>query len=246
MITVESVTVRYDGRSALVDVSFGVGAGETLAVMGANGAGKTTLLRLLAGLDDPDTGDIRRGGVVGFAPENPAAGLFADSVAGEVAFFPRNRGLDVDRHVTDAMRALSVEHLADRRPGSLSRGEQRRVSIAAVLAGDPAVVALDEPTAGLDRRAVDRLLAAMGRLDATVVVSTHDAEFAVRTADRVAILDDGTLDAIGPTGDLLADTDRLMAAGIRPPGGVEWAARNGIDDAPTGPREAAERLEATR
>lgn len=246
MITVRDVTHRPDGRAALTGVSLEVEPGETLAVMGANGAGKTTLLRLLAGLDDPDAGEIRRDGLVGFAPEDPAAGLFAATVEAEVAYFPRNRGLDADRRAREAMRAMGVDHLRARNPFTLSRGEQRRVSIAAVLAGEPDVIALDEPTAGLDRHAAATVEDALDPLDVAVVVSTHDEDFALALADRVAVLDAGALAGLGPAAELLADAERLASAGIRPPAAVEWARRHDLDRVPSGPREAAALLEGAR
>lgn len=240
MIDVRGVRFAYDGRPAVVDASFAVDAGEILAVMGANGAGKTTLLKLLAGLRQPDAGRIDRppDAPVGFAPEDPKAGLFAPTVYEEVAFFPRNRGLDVDDRTDAAMAAMAVGHLADRSPVSLSVGEQRRVSIAAVLAGDPAVIALDEPTAGLDRAGERRLADRLADLEAAVVVSTHESDFAHAIADRVLVLESGRVRRIGDAGAVLGDAAFLREVGLRPPGAVEWAAARGFDRPPASVEEA--------
>lgn len=238
MIRVRDLSVAHGGRRVLSGVSLDIEAGELVAVMGANGSGKTTLLRLLAGLRDPDDGSIDADGVIGFAPEDPRAALFAGSVAEEVAYFPRNRGLDASRAADRAMDRLAIDHLRDRNPLSLSVGEQRRVSIASVVAGDPAGLALDEPTAGLDRAGEHQLGELLTSLDAAVICSTHAADFAYRYADRVAVLVDGGLRRLGPPADVLADRDLLAEAGIRVPGIVSWATQRGFDRLPTDLEEA--------
>ncbi len=244
MIAVEGLRVVRDGRPALRDVSLTVGDGETVAVMGPNGAGKTTLLRAVAGLLEADAGAVDVEGTVGFAPEDPAAGLFAESVAEEVAFFPRNRGLDVEARRDAAMDALEVSHLADRDPYTLSVGQQRRVSIAAVLAGDPDALVLDEPTRGLDADGEAELADLLDGLDRTIVVATHAADFAYAAADRVALLTDGELEGVGEARSVLADVERLERAGVRPPGVVKWARAAGIDPPPADLEAALDALEA--
>lgn len=238
MIECSDLHHAYDEQSALSGVSLSAPPGSVLAVMGANGAGKTTLLRILAGLIEPDAGSVACDGTVGFAPENPADALFAASVAEELAFFPRNRGLDVDAHVEHALEAMALGGYRERAPHSLSTGEQRRVAIAAVLAGDPAVVALDEPTAGLDRRAERKLGRLLASLDASVVLSTHESDLAYEYADRVALLADGELLAEGPPAGVLTDERRLRAAEVRTPGLVAWAREAGVDPPPATVEEA--------
>jgi energy-coupling factor transporter ATP-binding protein EcfA2 len=242
---IEVRDVRYgypDGTGdALAGVSVDIGRGDVHALMGANGAGKTTLLKLLAGLREPSEGSIRvpdEEAVVGYAPENPRAGFFAETVADEVAFFPENRGLDVDRRVEAALDAMDVSHLAARTPLSLSGGEQRRVSIASVLAGDPAVVALDEPTSGLHAAAERELGELLAGLDRTVVFSTHESDFAFEYADRVTVLVDGGVLRTGGSREVLTDRELLCDAGIRVPGLVEWAARRSLDRVPSSMADA--------
>jgi energy-coupling factor transporter ATP-binding protein EcfA2 len=235
-------------REALAGASFEVRSGDIHALMGSNGAGKTTLLRLVAGLRDPDAGRIEVGDstagdgepVVGFAPENPKNGFFAETVEKEVAFFPSNRGLDVTERVGAALDAMDVDHLRDRMPLSLSGGEQRMVSIASVLAGDPAVLALDEPTTHLHRHAEKHLGGVLSALDRTVLLSTHDADFAFEFADTVSVVSDGTIARTGPPQEVLADLELLAGAGIRAPGIVEWADRHGLDRVPSSVEAAAE------
>lgn len=206
--------------------------------MGANGTGKTTLLKILAGLRTPTTGTVVREGEVGFAPEDPTAGLFAETVKAELEFYPKNRGLDVAQHTDAAMTAMALSDLSERGPYSLSTGEQRRVSIASVLAGDPDVLALDEPTNGLDRADERHLAALLTDLDAAVVFSTHSADFAYAAADRVIVLAGGTVLQTGEATDILTSIDLLREAGIRPPGIVTWARANDLESFPADIEEA--------
>lgn len=245
MITVEELVVSRGGRTVLSDVSVSVSPGERLAVVGPNGAGKTTLLKHVAGLRDPDAGAVAVDCPVGFAPEDPRAGLFADTVAEEVAFFPRNRGLDVDHHRDAALEALDLGALRDRDPFSLSVGEQRRVSIAAVLAGDPGVLVLDEPTRGLDAAGERQLAELLAALDVAVLFSTHATDFAYAFADRVAVLAGGRLRRTGEAKEVLSDVRVLESVGVRPPGIVSWARQQGIDPPPADLNEAIARLETT-
>lgn len=247
MIDVRALAFAYDdGPTVIDDVDLHVGDDEVLALMGPNGAGKTTLLKCIAGLYDPDAGSVEIvGDAVGFAPENPDDGLFAATVEEEVAFFPRNRDLDVEERVEAALAEMDVATLRDRVPQTLSAGEKRRVSLAAVLAGDPAVVALDEPTSGLDSHHVDTLGDSIARLDRTIVLATHDADFAMRHADRVAIVEDGAVVQTGEARDVLADpTFDFAAVGIRPPGAIRFARARGWDDPELTVAAAAARVDA--
>lgn len=244
MITIEDLEVSRAGRPVVADCSLSVAAGETIAVMGPNGAGKTTLLKAVADLLEADAGTVEVSGLVGFAPEDPAAGLFAESVAEELAFFPRNRGLDVEERRELAMETFELAPLADRDPYTLSVGQQRRVSIAAVLSGDPDVLVLDEPTRGLDETGEAALAELLEKLETTVLVATHASDFAYATADRVGVLDGGELRRIGGAREVLADEAMLESAGIRPPGIVQWARRHGIDPPPADLAEALAALEA--
>ncbi|MFB6069563.1 MAG: energy-coupling factor ABC transporter ATP-binding protein [Halanaeroarchaeum sp.] len=245
MIAVNDLAYAYDdGPTVISGVDLTIDGGETVAVMGPNGAGKTTLLKLLADLHEPDAGSVEVRGETGFAPEDPDDALFAETVREEVAFFPRNRGLDVEERVSTALETMGVGHLRDRLPQTLSLGEKRRVSLAAVLAGDPAVVALDEPTSGLDVPHRESLGERLGALDRTVVVATHDTDFALRWTDRVAVLANGAVAEDGAADALLGDPTRDFAAlGIRPPGSVEFARDRGWTDVPSSVADAVARLE---
>jgi ABC-type sulfate/molybdate transport systems ATPase subunit len=189
-------------------------AGERLAVLGSNGAGKTTVLRLMAGLEAPTIGRVEVDGAaiaatdldlrrrVGYATQRP--GLLSTSVIRNVELPLRWRGVDGPtrrRLALGALERLNVEGLADRKAVSLSGGEAQRVSLARALALDPALLLLDEPAAGLDaeaRRAFfDDLERALSDRATTVVHVSHRAEEALRLADRIAVLSDGTVRQIG-------------------------------------------------
>jgi cobalt/nickel transport system ATP-binding protein len=214
-LAAEALVAGYErGHPVLDGASLTVPAGRRLAVLGANGSGKTTLLRCLSGALRPAAGSITVDGVplqhsrrglrahrqeVQLVLQDPDDQLFSASVAQDVSFGPLNLGLDeepVRERVAEALRLLAVEPLAARPTHQLSYGERKRVAIAGAVAMRPCVLLLDEPTAGLDPSAVAEALAALARLrehDATVVMSTHDVDLALRWADEVAVVVDGTV-----------------------------------------------------
>jgi cobalt/nickel transport system ATP-binding protein len=229
-----------DGPEALAGVSLEVAAGEVVAVLGANGSGKSTLLAVLDGLALPDSGDLTVLGrrvtgsalrdpaanrefrsSVGFVFQNPDAQLFSPTVYEEIAFGLLQLGL-ADAQVRDRVDAilvsLGLERNADRPPFLLSGGEKKRVLIAAVLAVEPSILLLDEPTGGLDPRTQVWLLEVMEdlrRRQTTVVVATHDLGFAGEATDRSIVLsEDHVVVADGPTSDVLADVPTLLAANL--------------------------------
>ena len=183
------------GPALLRGVDLTVEPGERVALMGRNGAGKSTLLRHAAGLLEPTRGRVRAAGRVALLLQNPGDYVLHDRVGDEAP--------------AAALRAVGIEHLADRHPRDLSGGERQRLALAVVLGDgehEAATVLLDEPTRGMDRiqkaALADRLhaFAAHGR---AVVVATHDAEFAAAVADRVVLLADGRVIADGTAASLL-------------------------------------------
>lgn len=248
MIEFREVAFAFeDGTEVFEALSATIESGDTVALMGANGTGKTTLLKLLAGLLEPSAGSIAvdiEDPVIGLAPEDPDDGLFAGSVREELAFFPRNRGLDIEQAVDDALGRLDIEHLADRVPQALSQGEKRLVLLAAVLAGDPDVIGLDEPTSGLDMTGRRRFGEALEDLDRTVLFATHDADFAWEYAESVLVLDEAGLYSHESVESVLAErTLDFDALGFHEPGAVRWARRHGFDRPPASVAEAADWLE---
>jgi len=231
----EGVSYSYAGRyPALCDVSLRIGAGEKVAFLGANGSGKSTLLRILDGLIFPQSGTVKfmereltedtlRGEAnrffrtkVGLLFQNPEVQLFSPTVWEDIAFGPAQLGLPRDevlRRVEDAMAMFRIGHLKDRAPHELSIGEKKRVAIACMMALDPDVLLLDEPTAGLDPRSCRDLMdivIAQGEKGKTIITATHDLHFVGELADRLYVFgEDKRIVAEGATGEIVGDEARL-------------------------------------
>lgn len=219
-----------DGRLALRNVSLYVSPGEKVALVGPNGAGKSTLLLHLNGILHSQEGLIRICGTavseqnlhriratVGMVFQNPDDQLFSPTVFDDVAFGPIYQGLspaEVEGRVRAALAAVGMESYADRVSHHLSAGEKKRIAIATVLAMQPEVLALDEPTAGLDPRARRSLINLLRELPLTMLVATHDLAMAREILPRTIILDEGRVVAHGPTETLLRDADLLAAHGL--------------------------------
>ncbi|MCI1673346.1 MAG: energy-coupling factor transporter ATPase [Bifidobacterium tibiigranuli] len=211
-IEVSHVSMRYANASnaALDDLSLTIEPGETVAIMGRNGSGKTTLARLLAALEKPSAGTIRIAGIdpatrsrrarkelrrqVGLVMQRPERQLFAETVAEDIAYGPSNQHLapaEVASRVQDAMMLLHISHLAQRSPASLSGGQQRLAAIAGVIACQPGILIMDEPTASLDTAAsarIHELVRALHDRGVTIVMITHSLEEAQTLASRIITL----------------------------------------------------------
>jgi cobalt/nickel transport system ATP-binding protein len=224
-----------DGTPALRGLSLEAPAGSRTALLGANGSGKSTLLLHLNGLLAAGRGsvlvfgravgpdslrEIRRR--VGLVFQNPDDQLFSTSVAEDVAFGPRNLGLnpgEVRRRVRRALETVGIAALAQRPPHHLSLGQKKRAAIAGVLAMEPDLLVLDEPTAGLDPSGVRQLMELLAVFHAqgrTIVLATHDVDLAYAWADRAVVLADGRPAAAGPAA-LLEDEELMRAAGLELP-----------------------------
>ncbi len=217
----EQVGYRYpDGHEALHDVSFELTHGEKAALVGANGAGKTTLLLHADGLLLPTTGQVVVGGIpitrrtlptirrtVGYLFQQPDDQLFMPTVEEDVAFGPANMGLDdaeIERRVAEALASVGATELRHRAPGRLSGGEKKRVAIATVLAMEPSILVMDEPTASLDPPARRQLFELIRTFRHTMLIATHDVELIRELCTRTLVLHRGTLVADGPTQEVLA------------------------------------------
>ena len=232
IVTLAHVSFAYDQRFPIFqNMSLSIAAGETVAIMGHNGCGKSTLTRLLCALETPDRGDITIGGIpvakdngrravplrrrdrhalrerIGYVMQHPERQLFAETVAQDVAYGPRNLGIHGDElteRVSQTLDSLGLSHLADRSPFALSGGQQRMVSIAGVLACRPQILIMDEPTSSLDATAAQRIHTLIADLKAhgvTVIIVTHDAAEA-RLADRVIMLDGQDSKSTDPDSDV--------------------------------------------
>ncbi len=227
----------YAETRSLKRLSMTVQQGEVVALCGPNGAGKSTLLKMIAGIISPDSGNITLCGKtldpcgqqdifrqVGILFQDPNDQLFCTHVQEDVAYGPINLGLDadeVDRRVAAAMDLMEVTHLAQRPIHRLSHGEMRRVGLAGVIAMQPPLILLDEPTASLDPASTQHLIRLIRHLNShhgyTLIMVTHDINIASMIATRVIILDQGEIVADGTPRAILTDRRLLEGSRLEPP-----------------------------
>ncbi|GAA0386040.1 putative ABC transporter ATP-binding protein [Acrocarpospora corrugata] len=224
-----------DGTQALFGVNLTIARGERVALLGPNGAGKTTLVMHLNGILTAGHGLVRVAGLqvgketmgeirrrVGLVFQDPDDQLFMPTVREDVAFGPANlgvRGAELDRRVAEALDRVGMRDAIDRPPHHLSFGQRRRVAVATVLAMDPEILVLDEPSSNLDPASRRELAEILKNLDVTVLMVTHDLPYALELCERALILSDGVIAADGPTRDLLADEALLTAHRLELPYG---------------------------
>ena len=225
-----------NGVKALDGVSMRVMKGDFLAIMGENGAGKTTLVKHFNGLLRPDEGEVYLDGKniegmtvaslarrVGLVFQNPDDQLFSESVEEEIAFAMRNFGFDTDtieKRVSWTLDFLGLVRYRKASPFTLSGGERKRVALASVLAWDPEVIILDEPTIGQDQAQKERLKGLIMQLRGqgkTMILVTHDVEFVAWCKPRVALMAKGGIIADGPAEKVLTDLELLRRASVNPP-----------------------------
>ena len=243
-LEVDRVAYAYpDGHQALFGVSLRIRRGERVALLGPNGAGKTTLVLQLNGVLLPGAGRVTVAGLpvaaehlkeirrrVGIVFQDPDDQLFMPTVAEDVAFGPANlglRGAELATRVKGALAAVGMEAHADRPPHHLSFGQRRRVAVATVLAMEPELLVLDEPSSNLDPASRRELAEILTGLDITVLMVTHDLPYALQLCPRALIMNGGAITADGPTGRLLADTELLAANRLELPFGFDPAALGG-------------------
>ncbi len=237
-VVVRGLAYAYpSGRQALYGIDLEVAPGERVAVLGPNGAGKTTFVLHLNGILTPGAGSVEVGGLpvaaphlqevrrrVGVVFQDPDDQLFMPTVRDDVAFGPANlgyRGADLDARVAAALDRVGMADAADRPPHQLSAGERRRVAVATVLAMDPEVLVLDEPSSHLDPLARRELADLVRSLPLTLLLVTHDLPYALELCERAVLLDDGQLVADGRTPELLADDALLRAHRLELPFGFD-------------------------
>jgi energy-coupling factor transport system ATP-binding protein len=237
MIEVQDVYFTYpNGVEALKGVSMTIRDGEFVAIMGENGAGKTTLVKHFNGLLKPTKGKVLVDGIettkvsvatlarkVGFVFQNPDHQLFCETVDEEIAFALRNFGFSediIEKRVTWALNLMGLYQYRKTSPFMLSGGERKRVALASVLAWDPKILILDEPTIGQDYQQKEKLRQFIMQLKAqnkTVVIVTHDVEFVAECNPRVLLMRGGKIVADGEARRVLTDPDMLERAFLVPP-----------------------------
>ena len=238
LIETRDLTHCYnDSIEALKGVNFIAGRKQRIALIGANGAGKSTLFKHFNGILKPTSGevlvrgeqitksnlkDIRK--FVGIVFQNSDDQVFSPTVEQDIAFGPTNMGLDaatIEHRVSEVSRLLDIEYLRDRPPHHLSGGEKKRVAIAGVLAMEPQVLVLDEPTAGLDPKGVRDLTSFVNRLPEdygmTVIFSTHQTELVTEIADYIYVMDRGRIAAQGTIDEIFVQQDLLTSLRLEVP-----------------------------
>jgi cobalt/nickel transport system ATP-binding protein len=226
-----------DGTLALKEVDFQVNRGEFLVLLGPNGSGKTTLFKVLTGLLKPEKGQVLYNQLnynditpewlhshIGFVFQDPNDQLFAPTVEEDVAFGPINQGLDlsvVKQRVTKALEDVGMASLAKKAVHHISYGQKKRVSIAGVLAMQPEVIILDEPTAGLDPAGVSEIMKLLVKLNRelgiTIIMATHDVDLVPIFAHRISVLSQGEMLITGTPQEVFEERTIIRQAKLRLP-----------------------------
>ena len=240
LFRLENLSHRYsDGTLALNEVSLSIAKGERIALLGTNGSGKTTLLNHLNGILKPTSGKIyfedkpleytsksllnlrKR---VGFVFQDPNDQLFAPTVKQDVAFGPLNLGQpteQVKKAVDEALKTVGMSEYTEKPPHFLSLGQKKRVALAGVLAMQPEVIIMDEPTANLDPRAASELLHLLLHLNKeasiTLILATHDVDMVPLFANRLSILNKGKIVSEGTPKESFSNTELIRKVNLRSP-----------------------------
>jgi cobalt/nickel transport system ATP-binding protein len=239
IIDIQDVHYHYpDGTRALNGVSLRIVHGESVGIVGANGAGKSTLLLQLSGTFLPTGGSINIGEIgltrktvreirkkVGFVFQDPDDQLFMPTVFEDVAFGPLHLGWaleNVEKSVLKALEQVNCLHLKDRPPHKLSVGQKRAVSIASVIAMDPDILVLDEPSSNLAPRSRRQLIQLLTSFAHSKIIASHDLDMVLDVCERTIILGQGRIAADGRTQELLADEKLLKENGLEKPLSLQY------------------------
>ena len=227
MISFKHVSCEYEkGIEILKDLSFTVGAGESVGLIGANGAGKSTLMKVMLGLL-PYSGTVRVDGLtvekenlkeirgrLGFVLQNSDNQMFMPTVYDDVMFAPLNYGIpekEAEERADEVLRKLGIGELKHRYNHKLSGGEKRMAAIASVLVMEPEVLLMDEPTSALDPYNRRMIICTIRSLQNTKIIASHDLDMILDTCSRVILLSDGQIAADGKAEDILSDRELLEA-----------------------------------
>lgn len=245
VLEVSGLAYAYpDGHQALFGVDLHVHRGERVALLGPNGAGKTTLVLHLNGILSAGAGTVAVSGLpvlkahlseirrrVGIVFQDPDDQLFSATVRQDVAFGPANlgiRGAELDHRVLTALDQVGMADFVDRPPHHLSFGQRRRVAVATVLAMQPEILVLDEPSSNLDPASRRELADILRSLDVTVLMVTHDLPYALELCPRAVILSEGVVAADGATYDLMTDTELMTKHRLELPFGFDPTRIDGL------------------
>ena len=210
ILEIKNLSFSYNDRIIFDGLSLSISQGAKIGIMGPNGAGKTTFLRTIVGLNKPDSGQIIFKGHpcatekdfrllrrhVGLVFQDPDDQLFCPTVAEDIAFGPLNLGVPREKIpalVAEVLKTLGLEGFEDRVTYRLSGGEKRLVALGTVLAMEPEVLLLDEPTGDLDPRNIERLIRILRELNSSQLIVSHDLDFLCAIVDEIYWLEDGHL-----------------------------------------------------
>jgi energy-coupling factor transport system ATP-binding protein len=236
IIKIQNVNQEYGrGESVLKDINLEIKRSELVAVIGQNGAGKTTLVKHLVGLLRPSSGkiyindrDISKDPIailaqkVGYVFQNPDHQIFMDRVSKEIAFGLKNLALsdtEIEIRTEKALKEVGMLHLKDETPMSLSKGHRQRLALASVLAMEPEILILDEPTTGQDYRESNQimeLVADLNKKGHTIIFITHDMQLVADYAKRVILMGKGEIMFDGPPKEVLYQTELLAKTNLKP------------------------------
>lgn len=237
IIKVNDVWFKYSEEVvALKGINLEIKEGEMIALIGQNGGGKTTLAKHLNGLLKPTKGSVlvknmdtrntpshKLVNIVGYVFQNPAHQIFTSKVYDEVSYGPKNQGLsekEVEERVEMALKMVGLKGYENTHPYDLNYGQMKLLTIASIIAMQPEVYVLDEPTSGQDhkgRKAIADLVLKLNKEGKTVMVITHDMKFVAQVAERTILMADGRIIGDGPTRSILMDVEMLKNASIKPP-----------------------------
>jgi cobalt/nickel transport system ATP-binding protein len=234
IVEFKDVSFRYpDGTQALRGINFRITHGESVGIVGANGAGKSTLLQQINGYLMPTSGTITIGDLsltkktrqeirrkVGIVFQNPDDQLFMPTVFDDVAFGPLNLGMDeasVRERVCKALSMVNGLSLRDKPPHHLSCGQKSAVAIAAVMAMEPDILAMDEPAANLDPKSRRSLIALLKTFKHSKLIASHDLDLILDVCARCIVIGDGVVVADGPSVDILSNRALLEANSLELP-----------------------------
>lgn len=239
IIEIKNLKYAYTGdKPALRGIDVTIGKGERIAVIGSNGAGKSTFFLNLNGVLTPDSGEIYFKGQkltrdkkdlntlrksIGIVFQDADNQIIASTVMGEVSFGPMNLKLpreEVVRRVDEALEYMNITDFKDRPPHYLSGGEKKRITIADIIAMHSEVIVFDEPTAALDplnAEMLEEVLEKLAAQEKTMLISTHDVDFAYRWAERALVFCDGQIIADAPPVEIFSDAEILKRANLKKP-----------------------------
>jgi len=243
IIQTENMNFTYpDGTSALLNLNMEIFEGERAAIIGPNGAGKSTLFSHFNGILQPSSGVIKIDGKaisykkddlmkirqkVGMVFQNPDDQLFSPTVEEDIAFGPINLGLsdeEVEKRVKDSLSMVGMEGYQKKAPHHLSGGEKKRVAIAGILAMQPEIMVLDEPTTGLDPMGVEQIMNILYELNQnnmTIIISSHDVEMVTEFANKIFVLNQGEIIKQGTPQEIFDDPATLKKAHLKQPKAAE-------------------------